>query len=159
MSKIKKPFLYLLIVFLPVLCAQKRVWQGQYITLQTNEFPKEDFKVGNYIVVAYTPQEYNKKSKVIYQFDIMENQNRTRLIVFQECFLLITERPEPNKMDKDKDYDYALIEINPADFGKLKHLSVVSGTTHKLYEKMHSYEEIKEEVIDVILGRELMPEY
>ncbi len=150
--------MYILTILMSVMCVHKTLWQGQYITLETVEIPKEDFKVGSYIVVAYTPQEYNKDSKVIYQFDIFENNKRVRVIQFAECVLLITEKPAPNRFDKKKDYDYALTEVSPKDFGKLKHLSVIRGTTYKLYEKMHSYEEIKQEVIEVLLGRELMPE-
>lgn len=154
----KKKFVDMFITFLLASCVHKTIWQGQYITLETVEIPKEDFKVSHYIVVAYTPQEHDKNSKVIYQFDIMENNKRVRVIQFTECVFLITEKPAPNRFDKGKDYDYALTEVNSEDFGKLKHLSVIRGTTYKLYEKLHTYEEIKQEVIDVLLRRELMPE-
>lgn len=158
MLKSKKCFT-LVAILLSVVCVHKTYWQGKYITLETLEIPKEDFKVHSYIVVAYTPRERDKNSRVVYQFEIFENDKRTRIIQFAECMLLITEKPPPNRFDKEKDYDYALTEINPEDFGKLKHLSVIRGTTYKLYEKMHSYEEIKQEVIDVLTGKDLLPEH
>jgi hypothetical protein len=147
-----------MVVFLPLSCVPKRTWQGKYITLTTTEHPKEDFKVRDYVVVSYTPKEYDKKSSTIYRFDIMENGKRKRVIEFSECFFLMTKRPAPNKYDKGKDYDYALTEIEPKYLEGWRSVPVQRGTTYKLYEKLHTYGEIKNEVIDVLFGRELEPE-
>lgn len=140
-------------------CVAKKQWQGKYTTVSYTKIePKEDFKVGSHIVVSYTPQRYDKKSDVIYRFDIMKDGKTVRRIDFVDIVFLITlEKPDPNIGESGRDYDYALMETNTEDLDKSVFI-LSKGETHKLYENLHDYEKIKGEVIDILLGRELLPE-
>ncbi|MGB3340757.1 MAG: hypothetical protein WBB37_04670 [bacterium] len=152
--------LVLLCSFLFTGCMSKKQWQGNYTTVSYTKIePKEDFKCADYIIVSYTPQKYNQKSDVIYRFDIMKNDEIVRRIDFVEIIFLITFRkPDPNVGESGLDYDYALMETMVKDLDKQDLFILSEGETYKLYENIHDYEEIKGEVIDVLLGRELLPE-
>jgi hypothetical protein len=138
----------------------KKQWQGQYTTVSyTKIAPEEDFKCANYIVVSYMLQKYNEKSDIIYRFDIMQDDKLVRRIEFVDIIFLITfETPNPNKGETGKDYNYVLMEANVEDIDKRNVYLFTEGETYKLYENIHDYEEIKGEVIDVLLGRALLPE-
>jgi len=63
-----------LIYLILLTCAPKPfMWQGRYAEISTTELPKEDIKVGNYLIVAYTPNEKTKTSPTFYKFAIMKN--------------------------------------------------------------------------------------
>jgi len=63
-----------LIYLILLTCAPKPfMWQGRYAEISTTELPKEDIKVGNYLIVAYTPNEKTKTSPTLYKFAIMKN--------------------------------------------------------------------------------------
>lgn len=145
--------------FLLTGCVSKKQWQGDYTTVSYTKIePKEDFKCANYIIVSYTPQDYNKKSKTIYRFDIMRDDKIVRRIDFTEIYILISHTPPPNAGESGRDYDYALIEANAEDIEKHGAFIFSTGETYKLYENMHDYDEIKGEIIDILLGRSLLPE-
>jgi hypothetical protein len=150
----------LLCGFLFTGCMSKKQWQGQYTTVSYTKIePKEDFKCTNYIVVSYTPKKYNEKSDVIYRFDIMQDDKIVRRFDFIDIIFLITlETPDPNKGETGKDYDYALMEANAEDLEQVGVFTLSKGETYKLYENLHDYEEIKGEVIDILMGRSLLPE-
>jgi len=152
--------LALLSTCLFVNCVVKKQWQGKYTTVSYTKIePKEDFKVGSHIVVSYTPQIYDKKSDVIYRFDIMKDGKTVRRIDFVDVvFLLTVGKPDPNIVESGRSDDYALMEANAEDLEKIGVFTFSKGETYKLYENLHDYEEIKGEVIDVLLGRELLPE-
>lgn len=141
-------------------CVSKKQWQGKYATVSYTKIePKEDFEVGSHIVVLYTPQIYDKKSDVIYRFDIMKDGKTVRRIDFVDIVFLITfKKPDPNIGERGRDYDYALMGTNAEDLDKKGVFIFSEGETYKLYENLHDYEEIKGEVIDILLGRELLPE-
>jgi hypothetical protein len=89
----------------------------------------------------------------------MKNDEIVRRIDFVDIIFLITfEKPNPNIGETGKDYDYALMETNAEDLSKKGDFLFTRGETCKLYENLHDYEEIKGEVIDVLLGRALLPE-
>lgn len=152
--------LILVSVCLSMNCMSKKQWQGKYTTISyTKMEPNEDFKCANYIIVSYTPQRYNKKSDIIYRFDIMQDGKTVRRIDFVDIVFLITsDKPDPNIGESGRDYDYALVEANAEDLEKIGVFTFSKGETYKLYENLHDYEEIKGEVIDILLGRELLPE-
>ena len=139
-------------------CISKRQWQGKYTKVSYTKIePKEDFKIGSQIVVSYTPQIYDKKSDVIYRFDMMKDGKTVRRIDFVGIVFLITfKKPDPNIGESGRDYDYALMGTNAEDLDKKS--VFIKGETYKLYENLHDYEEIKGEVIDILLGRVLLPE-
>ncbi len=150
--------LALMSTYLLVDCVVKKQWQGKYTTVSYTKIePKEDFKIGSHIVVSYTPQIYDKKSDLIYSFDIMKDGKTVRRIDFVDIVFLITfKKPDPNIGESKRDYDYALMEANAEDLDKKS--VFIKGETYKLYENLHDYEEIKGEVIDILLGRALLPE-
>ena len=152
--------LVLLCGFLYTGCMSKKQWHGQYTTVTyTEHAPKEDFKCANYIVVSYTPQKYKEKSDVIYRFDIMKDNEIYRRIDFVDIIFLITmNRPDPNVGESGRKYRHALVEANAEDIQRFGVITFSTGETHKLYENLHDYGEIKGEVIDVLLGKTLLPE-
>lgn len=88
----------------------------------------------------------------------MKDGKTVRRIDFVDIVFLITlEKPDPNIGESGRDYDYALMETNTEDLDKSVFI-LSKGETHKLYENLHDYEKIKGEVIDILLGRELLPE-
>jgi len=152
--------LILVSVYLSMNCVAKKQWQGKYTTVSYTKIePKEDFKVGSHIVVSYPPQIYDRKSDVIYRFDIMKDGKTVRRIDFVDIVFLITlEKPAPNMGESGRDYDYALMGTNAENLDKKGVFIFSKGETYKLYENLHDYEKIKGEVIDILLGRELLPE-
>ncbi|MGB3477853.1 MAG: hypothetical protein WBB67_01690 [bacterium] len=124
-GKIKNFSTYMLLISVSIClsmnCVAKKQWQGKYTTVSYTKIePKEDFKCANYIVVSYTPQRYNKKSDVIYRFDIMQDGKTVRRIDFVDIVFLITlEKPAPNMGESGRDYDYALVEANAGDLEKI----------------------------------------
>jgi hypothetical protein len=59
----KKLTLYLLIILVLLCCVQKRTWQGEYTAVSyTSLMPKEDFKVGGYVVVGQSGGQNGVKS-------------------------------------------------------------------------------------------------
>ena len=76
-TKIVTAFL-ICIIFLT--CAPKPfIWQGRYVDISTTELPKEDVKAGNYLIVAYTP---NEKAKNSLQIRHYERHHTDWLILF-----------------------------------------------------------------------------
>lgn len=152
--------LVLMSTYLFVSCVSKKQWQGKYTTVSYTKIePREDFKVGSHIVVLYTPKIHDKKSDVIYRFDIMKDGKIVRRINFVDIVFFITsKRPEPNIGESERDYNYALVDANAEDLEKLGAFIFSKGETYKLYENLHDHEEIKGEVIDILLGRALLPE-
>ena len=66
-----------MIVCLIAGCAAKKQWQGKYTTVSyTRIEPKEDFKVWEYIVIAYDVAAVDKYSGVLYRFEIMYNNDK-----------------------------------------------------------------------------------
>ncbi|MEO0127035.1 MAG: energy transducer TonB [candidate division WOR-3 bacterium] len=97
---IKKPLLKQLfiatIILLSVFCARKPIlWQGHYANFVTPENPKEDFKVGEFLVVSYAPSEELKYSKIFYKFAIIKDSTQIGLISYEKIagsgYLLVYE--------------------------------------------------------------------
>lgn len=65
-------------------CAPKPFqWQGKYISINTTEQPKEDFIVGDYIVIAYAPCEYKKNPATLYKFALIMGGRQVGLIILE----------------------------------------------------------------------------
>jgi len=67
-----------------ILSARSTAWHGQYADVVTSEQPKEDFKVNDYIIVAYAPYEENKDSDVPYKFALTSDGKQVGLISLTE---------------------------------------------------------------------------
>lgn len=90
MKKIIYQDLRLAILFIIIslnFCAKKPVivWQGYHADIETHEQPKEDFKVNDYIVIAYAPCEYNENSKVLYKFALTLEGKQIALFYLEEA--------------------------------------------------------------------------
>ncbi len=89
----------------------------------------------------------------------MQDDKTVRRIDFVDVvFLLTVGKPDPNIVESGRSDDYALMEANAEDLEKIGVFTFSKGETYKLYENLHDYDEIKGEVIDILLGRELLPE-
>lgn len=78
-------------IFLAVIllnfCAKKQaiIWRGQHADIKTHEQPKEDFKVDDFIVIAYAPCEYDENSEVLYKFALTVEGKQIGLIYLEEA--------------------------------------------------------------------------
>jgi len=131
-TKIVTAFL-ICIIFLT--CAPKPfIWQGRYVDISTTELPKEDVKAGNYLIVAYTPNEKAKNSTTPYKFAIMKDTIQIGLFYLEKIpnvgYLFIREYLNKNR---------ELIE----DIKKYFISERGSYITLELYRKPLTYEEIK----------------
>jgi TonB family protein len=77
----------LLVMILLNSCAKKQavIWQGQHADIETHEQPKEDFKVDDFIVVAYAPCEYDENSEVLYKFALTVEGKQIGLIYLEDA--------------------------------------------------------------------------
>ena len=77
----------ILVLILLNSCVKKQfvVWQGQHADIETHEQPKEDFKVDDFIVVAYAPCEYDKDSDILYKFALTVEGKQIGLIYFEDA--------------------------------------------------------------------------
>lgn len=66
--------------------ARSTAWHGQYADVATPEQPKEDFKVNDYIVIAYAPCEKEEVSDVLYKFALTLDGKQIGLIYLKELF-------------------------------------------------------------------------
>lgn len=76
----------LLVVILLNFCAKKQtvIWHGQHADVATHEQPKEDFKVNDYIIIAYAPCEYEENTDVLYKFALTVDGKQIGLIYLEE---------------------------------------------------------------------------
>jgi len=76
----------LLVVILLNFCARKQtvIWHGQHADVATHEQPKEDFKVNDFIVVAYAPCEYDEDSDVLYKLALTVEGKQFGLIYLEK---------------------------------------------------------------------------
>ncbi|MFA5033212.1 MAG: hypothetical protein WC614_09340 [bacterium] len=76
-------FLLLTVVLLSGCGPKPFLWKGNYISINTAETPKEDFKAGNYIVISYAPVELNPKAKIPYKFGIVRENKQLALVLLK----------------------------------------------------------------------------
>jgi hypothetical protein len=139
--------LYILIVCVLVCCAQRKVWQGQYGTVAyTTTMPKEDFKVKNYIVVAYNIRETDKYSAVAYRFDVMERGEKIGAL---EVCDRSSEAAGLSMSQVDSEYKYFLMAGETADAHALG-LGIATRQIHRMYKEIPDYEKVKTDVINVL---------
>jgi|GEM_PF-1519195 len=143
-----KIFIAFIIFFTLLACAPKPfMWQGKYADISTTELPKEDIKVGNYLIVAYNPNEKTKNSQSLYKFAIMRDSIQIGLFCLEKIpnvgYLFIREYLNKNR---------ELIE----DIGKYFISERESYIALELYRKPFTYDEIKNITISKIANFEPM---
>ncbi len=144
-TKISIPFI-ICAIFLA--CAPKPfIWQGRYADISTTELPREDIRIGKYLIVAYTPIEDAKNSQILYKFAIMRDSIRIGLFSLEKIpnvgYLFIREYLNKNQ---------ELIE----DIKKYFISERESFITLELYRKPFTYEEIKNITISKVANFEPM---
>jgi len=131
-------------------CAPKKfVWHGQHITIATAEHPREDFKAGEYIVVAYAPIEYKKNPDIVFRFSIYKDDNQVGLISAK------SHVDWPVGTTKKM---YLLEENNFCRSNKIYYL-IQNGDKliYQIYEGLPTYKQIRGDVLTILLGGELVP--
>lgn len=155
-------FLSICVIFLSTGCVKTTTWQGKYVTLETTKPPKEDYKIGDYVVVAYDVQANNKKSEVIYRFDIMQADTIVRAFEFGifKYFVVYLDQFVPGDkawIMENEQPDYCLTELDKTCINKAK--SVIIKYTHcRSYKKLPDYEQVKADMQAYIAGQRTFPE-
>lgn len=137
-----------LIYLILLTCAPKPfMWQGRYAEISTTELPKEDIKVGNYLIVAYTPNEKTKTSPTLYKFAIMRDSEQIGLFSLEKIpsvgYLFIWEYLNKNRELIDDVEKYYMTERR-------------SYITLELHRYPFTYEEIKNIIISEVANFEPM---
>jgi hypothetical protein len=134
-------------VFLMIMvlnCATPFVWQGQYIKINTTEQPKEDFVVGDYIIIAYAPCEYRKNATRLYKFALIQNGRQAGMIILDRSDFILPV--------------YYLEESGYPPKGNFRISGSANHVTYNQYKKPPDYEHVKGDVTTLILGGDLEPE-
>ncbi len=145
--KIKIIFASLIfLVFLE--CAPKAfVWKGRNADIVTTELPKEDIRVGNYLIVAYTPGVKANNSQTLYKFAIMKDSVQIGLFCLEKIpnigYLFICEFLNQNRELIDDIEKYYMTE------GK-------SYITLELHRYPFTYDEMKNLIISKVANFEPM---
>jgi len=151
-GKIKNFSTYMLLISVSIClsmnCVAKKQWQGKYTTVSYTKIePKEDFKVWEYVVIAYDVGTVDKHSGVIYRFAIMLNDEK-----FGALEVCDTAQDMIGYMGAEG-YEYVLLagDVESAfDYGHGQ--PFVVRQIHRKYKTIPSYEIVKNDVIDVLSG-------
>lgn len=147
MKKIMQWILITIYISLYAQCAQKTLWHGQYIDIKYTGYPpKEDFKVSNYIVVAYNILSVDKNSHVVYRFEIMINGKKEGAV--ELCDRSVAE----GLFVPDEKFKYFLIAGDSRDIERSTQ-SFLLRKVHKMYETIPDYEILKQDVVEILSGR------
>lgn len=129
-----------------VSCVSKKQWQGKYTTVSYTKIePKEDFKVWEYVVIAYDVGAVDKHSGVIYRFAIMLNDEK-----FGALEVCDTSQDMFGYLGAEG-YEYVLLagDVESAhDYGHGQ--PFVVRQMHRKYKTIPTYENVKNDVIDVL---------
>ena len=147
--------LHVVLLFLSILfikgCGPKaKLWKGKYVNLRTTELPKEDFKVGLYIVVSYAPIEQDENSPEMYKFAIIKEGVQTNLLV------LVYDMEEAKRFGLKR--NYLLIEeggIFIKDTCDIRTYKKITGVYQErnvyiAFDELPSYAELKKYVIELL---------
>lgn len=136
----------ILIICVLLCCVQMKLWQGKYVTVSyTSIAPKEDFRVKNYIVVAYNIREVDRYSNVIHRFDVMA---RNEKIGSLELCDRSSEDARFSMLQPDPEYKYVL--ASGAESTHALGWGITTRLIHRVYKDIPNYEEVKSDVIDVL---------
>jgi len=139
--------LYLLIICVLLCCVQKRQWQGKYITVAyTSIMPKEDFRVGGYVVVAYNLIEVDRYSHVLYRFDVMQMGDKVGAL---EVCDRSSEDARFSALQASSEYKYFLL-AGETESAHALGLGIATRQIHRMYKDIPNYDEVKSDVIDVL---------
>jgi hypothetical protein len=124
-----------------VLCAPRKIWQGENISVTYTKFPpKEDFEAGGYMVVAYDILSVDKYSKIVYRFEMyMSNKQMGALELCDRNVVRAF-------IESQHECEYFLLAGDSRNEPK----GFYSRQVHKMYEEIPGYLELKNDVIDVL---------
>ncbi|MGB3477793.1 MAG: energy transducer TonB [bacterium] len=127
--------------------AQSAAWHGRYADIATLEQPKEDFKVNDYIIVAYAPCEEDEDSDELYKFALTLDGKQIGLIflkkLFRDGYLICHNYFQENSdlvetisksvtFENDRYITYEIYRDRP-DYKALKYKAITAVTgTHAL---------------------------
>ncbi|MDD5530234.1 MAG: hypothetical protein PHX21_09425 [bacterium] len=134
----------LLILLLLSGCAPKQVlWKGNYISINTTETPKEDFKASGFTVISYAPIEKNKDTYTPYKFALVQDNKQAGVI-----FL------ENHSEFEALGTSYFLEENGVKRSGPIPFISSFGKhVSYKSYKTLPKYEEVKNDVITILSGQ------
>jgi len=146
----------LLVVLVTANCSSpKALWKGNYITIETTGKPKEDFKVGEYIVVAYAPVEYGKNYDALYEFAIILNGQQIKLIklMYYPDWSEWVEARSFYYLEEDINIDYEFVDVyDYEERGLVKNLGGKKTVyLYKVYIEQPTYEEVKKDVTGIFI--------
>ncbi|MCK4322803.1 hypothetical protein KAX08_09830 [candidate division WOR-3 bacterium] len=159
MLNYKKILMILIIFALSIInCATQTIlWKGKYITIETDSKPKEDFKVGKYIVIAYASVEYEKNYDALYKFAFILNGRQIKLInlVYYPDWSEWVNLRSFYTLEEEIDIDYEFIEeYDYAKRGLVRRLGKEKTLLlYKVYIEQPIYEEVKKDITAILSGR------
>ncbi|MDD2891287.1 MAG: hypothetical protein PHE49_11720 [bacterium] len=137
------------------------LWKGNYISINTAETPKEDFKAGDYILISYAPIELNPKVKIPYKFGIIKGNKQVALVLLKNHpnkklgtkYSLEETRtspidnnlPYPSSLYSDKDKERIADMTSSLPFGEKYFI-------YKNYVTLPSYDTLKNDIMQVLTG-------
>jgi hypothetical protein len=124
-------------------CATPHVWQGQFMRVSYTRFePKEDFKVQNYVVVAFDMYKGNKFAHEFFRFDLYQSGKRVGN-------LTVCDRSTEDPMfgAANLGYNFYLIGGN-LEGGNDRPIHAI----HRRYKDLPDYEKVKNDVKDVLIN-------
>lgn len=134
------------ILFLVKGCTVKKQWQGKYTTVSYSKIePKEDFKVWEYIVIAYEVGAVDKHSSVLYRFEIMLNDDK-----FGALEVCHTSQDMDGYLGAEG-YEYVLLAGDVESVRDYIHgQPFITRQIHRKYKSVPDYEIVKNDVISVL---------
>lgn len=153
------PLLWLLISITAFNCAPPKLWKGQHMTISYRTLvPKEDFKVGDYVIVAYDIGAKEKRSGIIFRFDLMRYGQKVGV-------LEIKDRSHKNDFEgylplPSQEYKYYLLAgetKEPEKFNYDMSIKLIRRKIHRMYRNVPSYEKAKIDVIKLLTGELMDP--
>ncbi|MCK4526793.1 hypothetical protein KAW18_05430 [candidate division WOR-3 bacterium] len=147
--------LHVILLFLSILfikgCGPKaKLWKGKYVNLKTTELPKEDFKVGSYIVVSYAPIEQDENSSEMYKFAVIKEGAQSNLLV------LVYDMEKAKRFGLRRNYllmeegDISIKDTFDIRTNERITRAYQERNVYIAFDKLPSYEELKKHVIELL---------
>jgi hypothetical protein len=129
---------------------QKKLWQGKYASVSyTSIMPKEDFRAGGYVVVAYDLIERDRHSPVLCRFAVMQRGEKVGAL---EVCDRSSEATSFSEFQAGPEYKYFLLagdtESSSTYSSRLPPL--LMRKIHRMYKDIPDYDIVKVDVMDVL---------
>jgi hypothetical protein len=152
------PLFIALLILSGCAAPKKFLWKGDYVAFNTAEQPKEDFKAGDYIVIAYAPIDSNPKAKIPYKFAFVQGNKQIGLLTLKPTpknkkseveYSLVEPIKERTRGVSNGFYNLSPLSFSPYDRG-LATTSHSYDETCKNYPQMPDYETLKNDIITAL---------